>query len=516
MATCELPAIEEPTSAARDALRTDTLAESVLIFLVLAVVQRLVGLVRAVLFCRWLDAEQLGRWDMAFGFLVLAAPLIVLAVPGAFGRYVEHYRQKGQLRTFLRRTLALCGGLTLAAAAAIYLARPWLSTLIFGSPDHAALVAALALSVVAVVAFNFSTELFTALRNVRLVSTLHLINSIAFAVFGTALVLGWRDGAESVVLAYGGACLLGASVAMAYLGRSWNAIPEDAACLTHRALWSKLVPLAGWIWTTSLLVNLFDVADRYMIVHCSGTAGGDPLAMVGEYHSSRVLPLLLASAAMTLGAMITPHLACDWEAGRRERVSLRLNLFVKLLCYALTCGAVAVVAAAPLLFGAALRGKFAGGLAVLPWTLTYCTWFGLSMVALNYLWCAERARWASVGLLAGLSINVALNALLLPTMGLEGVVLAKCIANFVVLLTVLQLARRSGFRTDRGTWILLAAPAAIALGPAIAALVLAAIALEAVVFDRLLRPEEKQLLAAGARQYLRRWGITAMTAQRTG
>ncbi len=55
-------------------LPTDTLVDSVLILLGLSVVQRLVGFVRAVLFCRWLDAEQLGLWDMAFSFLLLAAP----------------------------------------------------------------------------------------------------------------------------------------------------------------------------------------------------------------------------------------------------------------------------------------------------------------------------------------------------------------------------------------------------------------------------------------------------------
>jgi peptidoglycan biosynthesis protein MviN/MurJ (putative lipid II flippase) len=41
-------------------LATDTLADSVLILLGLTVVQRLVGFVRAVLFCRWLGAGQLG------------------------------------------------------------------------------------------------------------------------------------------------------------------------------------------------------------------------------------------------------------------------------------------------------------------------------------------------------------------------------------------------------------------------------------------------------------------------
>src|SRR3989304_3131758 len=89
-------------------LPTDTLADSVLILLGLTVVQRLVGFVRAVLFCRWLDAEQLGLWDMAFSFLMLAAPLSVLAIPGVFGRYLERYRQRGQLRGFLRWTTLVC------------------------------------------------------------------------------------------------------------------------------------------------------------------------------------------------------------------------------------------------------------------------------------------------------------------------------------------------------------------------------------------------------------------------
>ena len=88
--------------------RTDTLLGSVVILLGLTVVQRLVGFVRAVLFCRWLDAEQLGLWDMAFSFLLIAAPLAVAAIPGAFGRYIEYYRRRGQLRPFLRRAALWC------------------------------------------------------------------------------------------------------------------------------------------------------------------------------------------------------------------------------------------------------------------------------------------------------------------------------------------------------------------------------------------------------------------------
>ena len=107
--------------AAPTRLPTDTLVDSVLILLGLAVVQRLVWFVLAMLFCRWLDAEQLGIWDMAFSFLLLAAPLSVLAIPGAFGRYLEHYRQRGQLHMFLRRTILACGGLAATAFVGIVL-----------------------------------------------------------------------------------------------------------------------------------------------------------------------------------------------------------------------------------------------------------------------------------------------------------------------------------------------------------------------------------------------------------
>ena len=44
---------------------------------------------------------------MAQAFIMLAAPVIVLSLPGTFSRYVEHYRQRGQLKTFLKRTLNL-------------------------------------------------------------------------------------------------------------------------------------------------------------------------------------------------------------------------------------------------------------------------------------------------------------------------------------------------------------------------------------------------------------------------
>ena len=486
-------------------LRTDTLADSVIILLALTAVQRLVGFGRAVLFCRWLDPQQLGQWDMAFSFIFLAAPLAVLSLPGTFGRYVERYRRQQQLRSFVKQTALVCTALAAVAVVVVYLGQGWFSSLIFGTSNHADLVTLLAICLAAVIVRNFLIELAMAMRNIRVVSIMQMANSLAFAVLGIGLLLLWRCTAASVVIAHAAAALISAVAAFYWLWRTWGAFPEQAGPQPPGTLWSKLIPFTTWIVMINLLTNLFEIVDRYMIVHYSPGSPAEALARVGEYHSSRVMPLLLVSIAAMLGTVIMPHLSRDWEAGRRGRVSARFNLFLKLLTFAMMAAAVAVLFAAPLLFDVAFRGKFAGGEAVLPWTLTYCIWFAMSMVAQKCLWCAEKASLAGVALLIGLVLNVCLNLVLMPRLGLLGAVLATAAANLVALLLILWFTHLLGFHVDRGIWVMLAVSPTICLGPWIASMALIAIALDAVLSQRILSREEKHQLAKAWQEYLERF-----------
>lgn len=495
-------------------LRADALADSVVILLVLTVVQRGVGFCRAMLFCRWLDPEQLGEWEIAFGFFLLAGPLVVLALPAAFGRYVEHFRQKGQLRTFLRRTAMVCGVLSMAACLALVLAREWFSQLLFDDAKHGWLIVPLAASLLAVVGFNYVTELLTALRTVRLSAVLQFVNGIAFAVLGIALVLGVESSAVMVVVAYGGACLISIVVATGWLSRMWPSLADDGPSLPHRVLWQKIVPFAFWIWCGNLLGNLFEIVDRYMILYLMPLDHEAALGVVGQYHSARVIPALLLSIATLLGAIVTPHLSSDWEAGRRERVSTRLNMFLKLLSLALVAAGIVVLAAAPLLFRVALRAKFPEGQAVLPWTVLYSIWFGLAAVAQNYLWCAEKARWGSVALGVGLVVNIVLNLLLLPRYGLLGTVMATSAAHAVVLALVCTLDWAAGFRIDRRTCLVLALPVVLCLGPGTAAALVSIVLLDGLVSDRLFSPDEKALLSETFAKYVTRVRETAAVGRR--
>jgi O-antigen/teichoic acid export membrane protein len=316
-----------------------------------------------------------------------------------------------------------------------------------------------------------------------------------------------------MIAAYAGSCLLCVAGSLAWLARAWQSFPREAVHMPHRELWSRLLPLAAWIMLVNLLWNLFDVVDRYMIVHLLPGTPGEALAEVGNYRSSRVLPLLLSSITVMIAGALLPHLSHDWEAGRRRQVSDRLNLFLKIWSLLLTAGAAAVLFIAPILFRVGFQSKFAGGLHVLPWTLTYCTWFGLSMLLQSYLWCAERAYVASVVAALGVLVNVALNLILLPRMGLQGAVLATAAANGTALFLMLVLCHREGLRIPRATIIGLLLPVSIPAGPWMVLIVLIAVLVETTTTDRYLTREEKQGIWAGAERYLGKFRLWPRRAE---
>lgn len=482
-------------------LAADSLADSVAVLLLLTVLQRLIGFGRGLCFCRWLDPEELGQWDMSLSFLMMAAPIAVLSLPGVFGRYLEHYRQAGQFRTFLRRMGVVTATLAALSLTAVWLARPWFSSLIFGRPDRVELVGYLAVCLLAVIANNFVTELFTALRQQRLSSGVQFLHSAVFALLGIVFLLGWKLQTASIVLAYAAACCVSFVVSLVWIAKAWQATPADLAAVPQRSFWGKLAPFAASVWFTNWLTSLFSIVDRYMIVHFSEMQASQALAEVGQYHSSRLVPLLLVMVAAMLSAIVIPHLSHDWELGQRNTVTRRLNLILKVVALTFSAIAVVVLVGSPLAFDVLFHGKFSGGLAVLPWTLVYCIWTSLALLARNYLWCAEKAWIGSLAYLAGIAVNIVLNLVLLPRFGLVGAVWSTAAGNLVALTLILCLDRWQGMRVDRGTWLAMAVPAIVALGPRGAAAALCAVTLAVFRTNWFFSAEERALLAETFARY---------------
>ena len=76
------PSDTSDASPSRTAMVADSLASAVVTMFLLTIVQRGTGFLRSVLVCRFLSPEELGYWNMAKSFLVLAAPLDCFGIAG--------------------------------------------------------------------------------------------------------------------------------------------------------------------------------------------------------------------------------------------------------------------------------------------------------------------------------------------------------------------------------------------------------------------------------------------------
>lgn len=443
-------------------LATDSLAVGISFFVLLSVLQRLVGFGRSIVFCHLMTDDQLGRWSLAFSFLMLASPLAVLGLPGTFGRYFEYFRSRGQAHAFLRRILVLTALLAIGFLSVVWLAPEQVSWILLGTSEHAGLVRNLTLALATVIVFNVAVELAVAMRQIRLVSIVQFVQSLLFAGFACLMLAATSLADSGVVLGYTLSAAVAAAVAVGYLLSRVRVLAPDS-CRLDGGLWQRLLPFAGWLWVSNTLFNLFDTVDRLMIVHFAAPEVSTD-ALVGQYHSSRIVPALLVALSGMLAGVILPYLSEDWEQGRRRRASQRTVLAVKTCALLYVFGGGLVLLASPILFDSLLQGRYDAGLRVLPGTLVYCIWFGLMILTENHLLCAERVRASCFALLLGLIVNITLNSILLPWYGLAGAIAATALANAVGLIATLLMASFAGLRCDRGTWLAISLPLVLLLG----------------------------------------------------
>ena len=445
-------------------LLSDSIATGLAFALILTVLQRVIGFGRGVLFCRLMDDHQLGQWSMIYSYLMLLAPLAVLGLPGCFGKYSEYYRQRGQLGAFVGRISLISVVGTGLVSAAIFAFPESFSWFLFREAEHIHLVRWIAGAVALVSLSNFLTSLMESLRQVRLVTIMRFITGLCFAVVSISLLLTTRSGAIATTVGFAAACLAGSIPAVWIIYRYRGTFLDVGESLTQSDMWRKVAPFAAWLWVANLLHNLFEIADRYMLIHWSDTSAEAAQSAVGQYHSGRVIPLLLVSVAVMLGHLLMPYMSALWEAGDQAKARRQQNWTIKLIAISFTAGGVAILLFAPVLFDVILQGRYNDGLAVLPLTLVYCVWMSLYSVGQDYLWVAEKGKWAAGITAVGLVANVVLNMLLIPSFGLWGAVSATAIGNLIVVVGLLALNYNFGCHPDSGIWLSVVIPLVLLLG----------------------------------------------------
>ena len=471
----------------------DSLAIGVVFALVLTVTQRGIGFVRGIALCRTMPDEQVGLWSLSFSFLMLLAPLAVFGLPGTFGRFVEHYRLKGQLSVFIKRIFSVCLLSTVVLSCGLCVGAGSLSEVLFGSPDNSSLVVALGLSLVAVVVVNLVAETLEALRQVRLVTLIRFSSGVLFSILSLAAVVV-SPSAVIVTYCFGIASLAGLIPAIWYF-RHIKKNPIESTCAPGSpTIWKRIVPFAAWMWFVNFASNCFELADRYMLLRLTPGETTNGHSMVGQYHSSRVVPLLFVSVATMLAGVLMPYLAAAWERNRKNEIESQMNLTVKLTSFGFTIFGALVLIFAPFLFDVVLLGRYSEGLSVLPFTMVYCLWYAMFLVSENYLWLLKKGKLAFVSIAIGLLANVGLNYWLIPHWGLQGAVVATGVANAVCLVTLSVFNNANGWHLDYRIVFAMLLPAVLMAPVPIIITFMIALLLATYKTEILINPSERKIL----------------------
>ena len=414
-----------------------------------------------------MDDSLVGQWAMAFDFITMATPVMLFGMPGSLPRYVETYRQQGHLRSLVRRLLLV----TLCCAAVflcgLMVAPDWFGWLIFLDADNHSLTYCVAAGVLAIIAFNFVHQLVSSLRQVRVASMMQFVQSVMFTVLGVAWLLQ-GGGLAGLILSFAVASLIAILPGGWTLAKGWRGLPHSESRFDAPSMWRRLLPYAVALWTMNLLSNLFEMSDRYMILHF--THGGEQMgqAAVGQYHSGRIFPVLLMSLASMIAGVLMPYLAADWESGRREAVVDRLRKVLAALSVVFTLGSAVTMLIAPWLFANLLQNRYADGLALMPMAFVFYIWASLVMIGQDYLWVAERGKLVGIAIAVGLTLNLILNALLLPILGLQGAVIATLCAHGTVMIGIWIAMAWCGFKFDFMMVLISVLPASLMLGSTVA------------------------------------------------
>jgi O-antigen/teichoic acid export membrane protein len=320
----------------------------------------------------------------------------------------------------------------------------------------------------AVILFNVSTELANGLRQSKIASLMHSSSSIIFTVISVIVLLIWPDW-RSIVLAFGLSSLLA-------LWPLWRLKPviaescvQDAVRLKPNEMWRRILPFAASVWTMNLLINLFEVVDRYTLLYLAATPE-QGAALVGQFHSAKILPVLLTSLTSLVSAMLLPYLAKDWEAGETHRVRTSLAFTIKSAIFAFFLISIGAMIFAPWLFQYVLKNKYQEGLEAMPLALIYCCFSASSVLLQNYFWCAEKGRVVGLITALGLVANLLLNLWWVPVFGLMGAMAATAISGFAILLLTLFGLGMVRIRFGWSFYLIAMLPLLLLFGPVIAML----------------------------------------------
>lgn len=459
------------------------------------------------LLARQLGTFAYGLFSQFTATALILVPILVLRLNTACVRYFPAITtQPTTVRRRFLTLLGIVGATALGAGLLMAATRHSLARLVFADTTQADLILLLAGYCFLRVITLFAIDFFRAINKTRWSSLFTVVQGSLTLLAVLAALLMWRTDLRAILRACLAAeailaLILLATILLRFLPATTPA-PQTSAPLAPYFRYS--LPLVPY----SLFVSLVQFGDRYFIAHLLD------VRQAGIY----ALAYTLTGAAFLINAAIAyviyPYLSELWTAAEYGQVKTLLEQGQNLFLYFAIPITAGLILLAPDLLVLLAGTDFLVGHFLILWIALGHLCLGIYSINSYLIDLSQRTGLFLAILLCAAGLNLALNALLIPRLGLSGAALATFAAYALQALLLWFVTKRLvGFRlTWHPSWLLrcLAAaglmvlllrllPAPTALWHALSMILAGAFCYTGLTFLFMARDERRHLLALFAK-----------------
>jgi O-antigen/teichoic acid export membrane protein len=272
----------------------------------------------------------------------------------------------------------------------------------------------------------------------------------------------------------------------------------DNSPIPERNFYRRLLRFTVWFTVTPILVQIFHYVDRLSLQRLM-TASDQ-----GIYSAALNLCAVISAVGLAVNNVIFPHLSTSWEEGRRERALENLDLAIRFTAVCLAVAGFVLVVLGRQLILVLLGSQYAGGADVMPYVVVFYL-FTISVWLFGvYASLVEKTYVSTIGLVCGLPVNVALNLLLIPRLGIVGAAMATMLSYLLLWFVVVGVCLRLRMPLRRQTFVASLFPLLILLPRVPAAVSLGTAALLCVTTDWIIDRNQRARIAKELAAFLRR------------
>lgn len=389
-------------------------AKDTLTYGIATVLTYLVPMVQLPLLTKTLGATDYGLWALARTTVSLVLPFCGLGLTVAMIRFLAAEKDRSEVREGFYSVVLMQFLASFVVASVIFVFAEHLAVSFF---DGAVLVVRITAAIIIVSMLEpLYLNLLRAFRQVTRYSIFYLADRYVFlGVIAYLLLNGY--GLLSVLLAYLAVRFL---IILILFAMVWSQVgikmPDFSKIKEYLKFGLPTVPASMGFW----LVNL---SDRYVIGCFLGAKS------VGIYSAAYAIGHFPYGISAVIGFILLPALSKLYDEGRMDEMKTHLSYSVKyLLTIVIPFIFGAVVLAEPVLRLFSTSEIAAQGWFVLPLVALSCLFLGAQGIVSNILFLTKKTRILAVTWIVSAALNLGLNILVVPHLGIIGAAITTLIA----------------------------------------------------------------------------------------